>query len=84
MKTYSLNPVVSVKVLDNLSLAAGFDVMWSKVILKRKTPVVIRGRVFPDGEVRSDRRRERRGLQLWDALRTPDGGEAGGCLPQSN
>ena len=31
MKTYSLNPVISVKVLDNLSLAAGFDVMWSKV-----------------------------------------------------
>jgi long-chain fatty acid transport protein len=52
MKTYSLNPVVSVKVLDNLSLAAGFDVMWSKVILKRKTPVVIPGRQFPDGEVR--------------------------------
>ena len=52
MKTYSLNPVISVKVLENLSLAAGFDVMWSKVILKRKTPVVIRGRSFPDGEVR--------------------------------
>jgi long-chain fatty acid transport protein len=52
MKTYSLNPVVSVKVLDNLSLAAGFDVMWSKVILKRKTPVVIPGRQFPDGEIR--------------------------------
>jgi long-chain fatty acid transport protein len=52
MKTYSLNPVVSVKALDNLSLAAGFDVMWSKVVLKRKTPVVIPGRSFPDGEVR--------------------------------
>ncbi len=52
MKTYSLNPVISVKVLDNLSLAAGFDIMWSKVVLKRKTPVVIPGRAFPDGEVR--------------------------------
>ena len=31
MKTYNLNPVISVKVLDNLSLAAGFDVLWSKV-----------------------------------------------------
>jgi long-chain fatty acid transport protein len=50
MKTYNLNPVISVKVLDNLSLAAGFDVLWSKVRLKRKTPVVVRGMVFPDGE----------------------------------
>ena len=50
MKTYSLNPVISVKVLENLSLAAGYDVMWSKVRLKRKMPVVVRGKVFPDGE----------------------------------
>jgi long-chain fatty acid transport protein len=52
LKTYCLNPVVSVKVLDNLSLAAGFDVLWSQVDLKRKTPVVLRGRPFPDGEIR--------------------------------
>ena len=51
MKTYCLNPVASFKVLDNLSLAAGLDIMWSKVILKRKTPVVIPGRQFPDGEI---------------------------------
>jgi long-chain fatty acid transport protein len=50
IKTYSLNPVISVKVLENLSLAAGYDVMWSKVRLKRKIPVVIRGEAFPDGE----------------------------------
>ncbi len=50
MKTYCLNPVISVKVLDNLSLAAGYDIMWSKVRLKRKTPVVAGGRTFPDGE----------------------------------
>jgi long-chain fatty acid transport protein len=54
MKTYNLNPVISVKVLDNLSLAAGFDVLWSKVRLKRKTPVVVRRRVFPDGEISLD------------------------------
>ena len=84
MKTYSLNPVISVKVLENLSLAAGFDVMWSKVVLKRKTPVVIPGRSFPDGEVRLTGEGSGRGLQFWDALRTPDRGEAGGCLPQSN
>ena len=50
LKTYSLNPVISVKVLDNLSLAAGYDVMWSKVRLQRKIPVVVRGKQFPDGE----------------------------------
>jgi long-chain fatty acid transport protein len=54
MKTYNLNPVISVKVLENLSLAAGFDVLWSKVRLKRKTPVVIRNRPFPDGEISLD------------------------------
>jgi long-chain fatty acid transport protein len=51
LKTYCLNPVVSVKVLDNLSLAAGYDIMWSKVRLKSKTPMVVRGRTFPDGEI---------------------------------
>lgn len=51
LQTYSLNPVVSVKVLENLSLAAGFDVLWSRVRLKRKTPVVVGGRTFPDGEI---------------------------------
>ena len=50
LTTYNLNPVVSVKVIDNLSLAAGFDVLWSKVRLQRKTPVVVRGKTFPDGE----------------------------------
>jgi long-chain fatty acid transport protein len=50
MKTYSINPVISVKVLENLSLAAGFDVLWSKVRLKRKTPIVFGGVALPDGE----------------------------------
>jgi long-chain fatty acid transport protein len=49
MQTYTLNPVISVKVLDNLSLAAGFDAMWAKVRLKRKAQV--RGGLLPDGEV---------------------------------
>ena len=51
LKTYCLNPVVSVKVLENLSLAAGWNVLWSQVRLKRKTPVVVGGRAFPDGEI---------------------------------
>ena len=49
LKTYNLNPVISVKVLDNLSVAAGFDVLWSKVHLKRKTQVL--GGRLPDGEL---------------------------------
>ncbi len=45
-----MNPVASVKVLDNLSLAAGLDVMWSSVEIKRNTPNVVHGFRFPDGE----------------------------------
>lgn len=51
MKTYNLNPVISVKVLNNLSVAAGVDFLWSRVQLKRKTPVVFRGANLADGEV---------------------------------
>ncbi len=51
MKTYTLNPVASFKLLDNLSLAAGFDVMWSGVEINRNTPLVVRGFQFPDGQV---------------------------------
>jgi len=51
LQTYNLNPVVSVKVLDNLSVAAGVDFLWSRVKLKRKTPVVVRGVTLPDGEL---------------------------------
>lgn len=50
LKTYNLNPVISVKPLDNLSLAAGFDVLWSSVEIKRKVPVSFHGITFPDGE----------------------------------
>jgi len=50
LKTYTLNPVASVKVLDNLSLAAGFDFMWSSVEINRNTQNVVRTKQFPDGE----------------------------------
>jgi long-chain fatty acid transport protein len=49
LKTYTLNPVVSVKVLNNLSFAAGVDFLWSRVKLKRKAQVL--GGRFPDGEL---------------------------------
>ncbi|MHB9072690.1 MAG: OmpP1/FadL family transporter [Desulfobaccales bacterium] len=51
MQTYTLNPVISVKALDNLSVAVGADFLWSKVQLKRKTPVVFRGNTLPDAEI---------------------------------
>jgi long-chain fatty acid transport protein len=47
LKTYVLNPVVSVKVLDNLSLAAGIDAMWSSVELRRKNFLA----VLPGGKI---------------------------------
>jgi len=54
LQTYNLNPVASVKLLDNLSLAAGFDVMWSSVEINRNTPNAVNTRrgilQFPDGE----------------------------------
>jgi len=40
LRTYTFNPVVSVKVLDNLSLAAGLDALWASVDLRRKFPIV--------------------------------------------
>lgn len=50
LKTYNLNPVISVKPMENLSLAAGLDVLWSSVHLKRKVPVAVKQLQFPDGE----------------------------------
>jgi long-chain fatty acid transport protein len=42
LATYNVNPVVSVKVMDNLSLAAGFNVLWSAVDLRRalQNPII--------------------------------------------
>ena len=37
LQTFNLNPVVAVKLLDNLSVAAGLDVLWSKVQIQRRT-----------------------------------------------
>ncbi len=38
MKTWNVNPTISVKLMDNLSFAVGFDVMWSAVAMKKRTP----------------------------------------------
>jgi long-chain fatty acid transport protein len=50
LKTYNLNPVISIRPIERFSLAFGFNVMWSSVELKRKIPVVLGPFQFPDGE----------------------------------
>ncbi len=52
LQTYNINPVVAVKVLDNLSVAAGFDVLWSKVQIQRKTFQLTQRAIFT--ELKSD------------------------------
>lgn len=52
LRTYNLNAVISFKVLENLSLAGGFNVLWSSVELKRKVPVRLAGLQFPDAETK--------------------------------
>ena len=50
LRTYNLNPVISVKPFENLSVAAGFNAMWSVVRLKRAVPVIIGPFQLPDGQ----------------------------------
>uniref|UniRef100_A0A7V6DNJ2 Membrane protein involved in aromatic hydrocarbon degradation n=1 Tax=Desulfobacca acetoxidans TaxID=60893 RepID=A0A7V6DNJ2_9BACT len=40
LKTYNVNPVISLKLMDNLSVAAGVDLLWSDVRLRRNTPLL--------------------------------------------
>jgi long-chain fatty acid transport protein len=37
LQTFNINPVVAVKLLDNLSVAAGFDVLYSNVQIQRRS-----------------------------------------------
>lgn len=48
MKTYNVNPVISLKLLDNLSVAGGLDFLWSDVRMRSKVPVV--PALFIDGK----------------------------------
>jgi len=41
LKTFNVNPVVAVKVLDNLSVAAGFNALWSSFRLKKRNYIPI-------------------------------------------
>lgn len=54
LKTFNLNPVVAVKVLDNLFFAAGLDVLYSKVQIQRRS-VRVRFVPFPvPTEIKND------------------------------
>jgi long-chain fatty acid transport protein len=46
LKTYNVNPVISVKVMKNLSIAGGVDFLWSDVRIRRNLPVI----PFVDGK----------------------------------
>jgi long-chain fatty acid transport protein len=46
LKTYNVNPVISVKLTKNLSIAGGVDFLWSDVRLRRNLPVI----PFVDGK----------------------------------
>jgi long-chain fatty acid transport protein len=48
LKTYTLNPVISVKLMDNLSVAGGVNFIYSDVKIRRKFPV--RPRPLLDGK----------------------------------
>ncbi len=51
LKTYNVNPVISLKLSDKLSIGGGVNILWSEVRIKRRVPVVIPpGVVLPDGE----------------------------------
>lgn len=40
LKTYTLNPVISLKLTDNLSVAGGVNFLYSDVKLRRKIPII--------------------------------------------
>lgn len=52
LKTYNLNPVLSLKFNDRFSVAAGFNVLWSSVELKRNVPLAVGPFQLPDGKTR--------------------------------
>ena len=40
LRTYNVNPVISVKLIKNLSIAGGVDFLWSDVRLRRNSPLL--------------------------------------------
>ena len=54
LKTYNVNPVISVRILKNLSIAMGPNFLWFSVELKRKIPIFVGPFQLPDGESKLD------------------------------
>jgi long-chain fatty acid transport protein len=54
LKTYNLNPVLSVRILKNLSIAMGPNFLWTSAELKRKLPIMAGPVQLPDGESKLD------------------------------
>lgn len=52
LRTYNLNPVLSLKFNDRFSVAAGFNVLWSSVELRRHVPIALGPLQLPDGKTR--------------------------------
>lgn len=48
LQTYNLNPVLAVKLHERLSLAAGFNVLWSRAKITRRVPNPVVPFVLPD------------------------------------
>lgn len=52
LQTFNVNPVAAFKVLENLSIAVGFNVLWSKVNIQRRTMMSMPGMLLT--ELKSD------------------------------
>jgi long-chain fatty acid transport protein len=54
LQTYNVNPVVALKLQDNLSVAVGLDILWSRVQIQRKTFMQAPPPIFILGDLKSD------------------------------
>lgn len=50
LKTYNLNPAISVKLTPTFSAALGFNALYAQAELKRALPLALGGFILPDGE----------------------------------
>lgn len=54
LKTYNLNPVISVKLTPTFSAALGFNALYAHAELKRALPLALGPSILPDGEAAFD------------------------------
>jgi long-chain fatty acid transport protein len=77
LKTYNLNPVISIKPFNRFSVAFGLNVLWTSVELKRKIPVAIGPFTLPDGESYLSGDSQGFGFNLGALLEVVDGVKVG-------